>query len=169
MMSGRNASLPGYEQMVGLFTNPVLMEVPVSRDVLLPEWIRDVQAIQADLYAHQHASLADIRRWSGYAEHTALFESCFIYAKFPVSTGGQDGEQRVEFEPLDADTRTEHPLRVLARAFGPTLDLEFFFFENQLPMQQVEQLVAATCDLFERLGELASCRVDDVLAVICPT
>lgn len=166
MMSGRSAALPDYESLVGLFTNPVPMELPVDRDRPLLDWVREVQAIQAGLYANQHAALADIRRWSELPEDAALFESCLIFVKFPLSESGEEARTRLDLAFVAGQTRTEHPLRIAVRAFGPTLELQFFYQEQQLSHDRVKPLVDATCTLLEQLSDMATKPVRDVLASI---
>ena len=86
-----------------------------------------VQAIQADLYTRQHAPLSQIRRWSGRPEDAALFESCFIFVKFPTSAflTDQGTQNRHDLQLLLAQTQTEHPVRIAATVLGPTVDLQF--------------------------------------------
>jgi hypothetical protein len=86
--------------------------------------------------------------------------------KFPLSGSGEEARQRLEVDFVAGQTRTEHPLRVAVRAFGPTLELQFFYQERQLPKQKVEQLVTATCGLLEQLAGFAATPVSDVLASI---
>ena len=169
MMSGRSAELTGYDRMVGIFTGVLPMELDVSGERTMVDWVRDIPPIQADLATHHHASLSDIRRWSGRPEDATLFESCMVFINFPMSAdlAGEDGpRQRTEVEFIGGQTQTEHPVRLVGIAIGPTLDLQFFHYERQLPDDRMNPLVDATCDLLERLGELGTSRVDDVLSSI---
>ncbi|WP_394839475.1 amino acid adenylation domain-containing protein [Pendulispora rubella] len=170
MMSGRSASLLDYERMVGIFTNVLPMNVPIAGEQRLIDWVQEIPRIQADLTAHHHASLPDIRRWSRRTEDTSLFDSSLVFINWPMSAdvglGDQGPRQRTSADFIDGQTQTEHPIRFVCIALRPTLDLQFFHYEFELPDHVILPLVASTCDLLERLSGLAASRVSDVLASI---
>jgi hypothetical protein len=166
MMTGRSAELPGYERMVGIFTSVLPMQLDIAPDETFLDWVEQARRIQLELDAHHHASLRDIRHWAGHPEDTDLFESCFVFLNFPFSSDGEDAMRRTELRIVEGQTQTEHPLRVAVFAFGETLDLQFFYYERQLPEPAVEQLVRATCELLERLAGSAAESVGDVLSSI---
>ncbi|WP_394831350.1 amino acid adenylation domain-containing protein [Pendulispora rubella] len=166
MMSGRSASLAGYERMVGIFTSALPMLVPVAGEQSLVDWLQELPRIQADLNTHHHASLSDIRRWSGRPEDAPLYDSCFVFVNWPTSADVAPGDQRPSLEFMDGQTQTEHPLRFVCFALGPSLTLQFLHYEAQLPNSVLEPLIEATCDLLERLGQCEQAPVADVLASI---
>jgi amino acid adenylation domain-containing protein len=169
MMSGRTASLDGYERMVGIFTGVLPMAVTIAPGQRLIDWMQAVQAEQAELATHHHASLSDLRRWSGRPGDAALFESCVVFINWPVSAElfGEDGpRQRVDMAFVGGQTQTEHPVRFVCFALGPALELQFFHYQRQLPDARMEPFIAAVCDLLERLGSLGDASVAEVLASI---
>ncbi|MCP1197767.1 condensation domain-containing protein, partial [Acetobacter senegalensis] len=64
-VSGRPASLPGMERMLGLFINslPVWVDIPASGTI--GPWLREIQSVNAALREREHTSLPDVQRWSG--------------------------------------------------------------------------------------------------------
>ncbi len=166
MMTGRSADIPGYERMVGIFTSVLPVQVDVPPDATFLEWAQQVRLLQLDLDAHHHASLGEIRRWSGRPDDADLFESCFVFLNFPFSRDGEEAMQRTELRIIEGQTQTEHPLRVAVFAFGETLDLQFFFYERQLHEHAVEHLMSGTCELLERLADSATEQVGQVLSSI---
>jgi pristinamycin I synthase-2 len=166
MMTGRSAEIPGYERMVGIFTSVLPMQLDVAPDETILAWAERARRLQVELDAHHHASLRDIRRWAGRPEDADLFESCFVFLNFPFSTDGEDAMRRTELRIVEGQTQTEHPLRVAVFAFGETLDLQFFTYEEQLPSQAVEELVGATRELLERLAGAAEEPVGEILSSI---
>ncbi len=166
MMTGRSADLSGYERMVGIFTSVLPLQLDVTPDETFLHWVERVQRLQLDLDAHHHASLREIRQWSGQPEDAELFESCFVFLNFPFSGDGEEAKQRTELRIVEGQTQTEHPLRVAVFAFGDTVDLQFFHYEQQIPARSVEELAASTCELLERLARASSEPVSDVLASI---
>ncbi|XVV08455.1 amino acid adenylation domain-containing protein [Actinoplanes sp. CA-131856] len=108
-VSGRPASLRGVEDMVGLFINTVPVRVRLRPAESWPELLRRVQAEQAALLDHQHASLADIQRRAGIGD---LFDTLTVFESYPAGTAVPDaGGLRVGGGiPVDA---THYPLSLV--------------------------------------------------------
>ncbi|MFF5078189.1 amino acid adenylation domain-containing protein [Actinoplanes sp. NPDC000266] len=108
-VSGRPAALPGVEDMVGLFINTVPVRVRLRPEESWPELLRRVQAEQAALLDHQHASLADIQRRAGIGD---LFDTLTVFESYPTGTTVPDaGDLRIGGGiPVDA---THYPLSLV--------------------------------------------------------
>ncbi|SNY74913.1 non-ribosomal peptide synthetase, partial [Paractinoplanes atraurantiacus] len=108
-VSGRPAALPGVEDMVGLFINTVPVRVRLRPEESWPELLRRVQAEQAALLDHQHASLAEIQRRAGLGD---LFDTLTVFESYPTGTAVPDvGDLRIGGGiPVDA---THYPLSLV--------------------------------------------------------
>jgi amino acid adenylation domain-containing protein len=91
-VSGRPAEIPGVEGIVGLFINslPVRVSVPGAGTGLV-SWLRELQSAQIAAHPFEHASLADIQRWSGVAAGLPLFESLLVFENVPAAAGPSIG------------------------------------------------------------------------------
>ncbi|WP_345703597.1 amino acid adenylation domain-containing protein [Pseudonocardia eucalypti] len=166
MMTGRSAELAGYERMIGIFTSVLPLQLDVPGEASFLDWVERAQRLQLELDAHHHASLGEIRDWAGLAEDADLYESCFVFLNFPFSRDGEQAMRRTELNIVEGQTKTEHPLRVAVFAFGDTLDLQFFYYDRQLPEHAVLRLMTATRELLEGLADGATARVDQLLSGI---
>jgi amino acid adenylation domain-containing protein len=87
-VSGRPAEIPGVESIAGLFINSLPVRVPISESLDVASWLREVQAVQVAAQPHEHASLADVQRWSGVPAGQPLFESLVVFENVPANLHG---------------------------------------------------------------------------------
>ncbi|HEV2733674.1 MAG TPA: amino acid adenylation domain-containing protein, partial [Longimicrobiaceae bacterium] len=84
VVSGRPAELEGVEEMVGLFINTLPVRVRVPDDTPVVEWLRRLQAEQADARQYDHTPLARVQGWSEVPQGTPLFETLLAFESYPV-------------------------------------------------------------------------------------
>ncbi|HEX6038729.1 condensation domain-containing protein, partial [Longimicrobium sp.] len=65
VVSGRPAELEGAGEMVGMFVNTVAVRVRVDPGATVAGWLAGLQARAAAAREHEHAPVAEVRRWSG--------------------------------------------------------------------------------------------------------
>ncbi|MFE4452846.1 amino acid adenylation domain-containing protein [Streptomyces sp. NPDC056796] len=75
-VSGRDAELPGIEDMVGLFINTIPLRARWDSDTTARELLASVREHQGAVLAHQHVSLARIARQAG---DGALFDTLVVF------------------------------------------------------------------------------------------
>ncbi|MDG9723032.1 non-ribosomal peptide synthetase [Streptomyces sp. DH41] len=75
-VSGRDADLPGIEDMVGLFINTIPVRARWSRNTTARELLASVRAHQSAVLPHQHVSLARIVRQAGAGP---LFDTLVVF------------------------------------------------------------------------------------------
>ncbi|MBW3572598.1 MAG: amino acid adenylation domain-containing protein, partial [Gemmatimonadetes bacterium] len=81
---GRPAEMAGVEEVAGTCLNFLPLRVAVPPDAPLPQWLRGVQANEADLREHEYAPLMDVHAWSELPPGETLFESYLVFEKFPM-------------------------------------------------------------------------------------
>ena len=84
--AGRPAELPGVERIVGLCINTLPRRVRLDPTARVVDWLRDLQARQAEEQSHDGCSLVDIQRWSGTPAGEPLFDSVIIFENYPTGT-----------------------------------------------------------------------------------
>ena len=62
--SGREATLPGIEEAVGLFINTLPARIDVAPGSRLGEWLRSLQRQQLQSRPFEQSSLAEVQRWA---------------------------------------------------------------------------------------------------------
>ncbi|MFK4099059.1 amino acid adenylation domain-containing protein [Streptomyces sp. NPDC019531] len=104
-VSGRPPELPGAESMVGLFVNTLPVRVRVDRDESLAALLARLQREQQSLHPHQHASLAEMTRATGF---DALFDTVVAFENYPMNEGIAAGGLRLAH--ADLVERTHYPV-----------------------------------------------------------
>ncbi|KAG9408990.1 hypothetical protein AC1031_020894 [Aphanomyces cochlioides] len=108
VMSNRNIPVKGIERMLGatLSTVPFRVQLIDSENVLSS--LQTMQTNQGSILAHSHASLVDIKKWSGVGQE--LFDSLFVFQQTnesdvnppskptSVVTGGMQASTHYAFE-----------------------------------------------------------------------
>jgi non-ribosomal peptide synthase protein (TIGR01720 family) len=84
--AGRPGELPGVEQIVGLCINILPRRVRAEPTALVADWLRDLQARQAEEQSHDGCSLIDIQRWSSPPTDGAPFDSVVVFENYPVGS-----------------------------------------------------------------------------------
>ena len=123
-VSGRPASLPGVEEMVGLFINTLPVRVEVKSEEGVDEYLRRLQEQQVEVRQYEYSPLVEVQRWSEVPKGTPLFESLMVFENYPV--GKALGEQSVGLEVRDVKSAesNNYPLSVIV-APGQELILQF--------------------------------------------
>ncbi|HYH82869.1 MAG TPA: condensation domain-containing protein, partial [Longimicrobium sp.] len=111
-VSGRPAELAGVEEMVGLFINTLPVRVRVGEDERVMDWLRALQARQAELREYEYSPLAQVQRWSEVPAGTPLFESILVFANYPAGGVLGQGEEAVEVEREGIFEQASFPLTV---------------------------------------------------------
>ncbi|MCX5206934.1 amino acid adenylation domain-containing protein [Streptomyces sp. NBC_00237] len=111
-VAGRPAELEGAESMVGLFINTLPVRVDVDPDRAFADWLRDLQAQQADDRQHEQVPLSRMRGADapGRAE---LFDSVVVFENYPVDRLSEAGPRVVD---VTASNSTNYPLNAIVYA-----------------------------------------------------
>jgi amino acid adenylation domain-containing protein/non-ribosomal peptide synthase protein (TIGR01720 family) len=148
-VSGRPPSLVGVDSMVGLFINTLPMRVQISPQMLLPDWLQQLQSQQVQSSLYDYTPLPQIHRWSEIPAHLSLFESTVVFQNYPVDPALRQGSGDLEIEPVEFASRNNYPLTVRATP-GTKLMLEMIYNRSRFDtpaikqrLHQMEQLLNA--------------------------
>ena len=124
--SGRPASLPGVDSMVGLFVTTLPVRVCVDPDAPLLTWFRDLQSRQLELREYEYSSLVDVHGWSDVPRGVPLFESGLVFEnyRFDPSIGEL---ARLDSRDVQIWERANFPISILAMPDGDELALRIMF------------------------------------------
>ncbi|MDX2617602.1 non-ribosomal peptide synthetase [Streptomyces stelliscabiei] len=146
-VSGRPPELPGAESMLGLFVNTLPVRVRIDRDETLAALLTRLQREQRSLHAHQHASLAELTRASGF---DALFDTIVAFENYPMDDGIEAGGLRLAH--ADLVERTHYPV-TLSVFPGARLRLKFSYLAGAFDPPAVTRLADLLSGLFGRFGD----------------
>ncbi len=129
-INGRPPSVPGIEDMVGLFINTLPHRARIDWDIPIADWLLAQHADMAGLDAHGHVSLRDLRGWSDIPRSDgALFDTLFVFENFPF-------DENLARSPLADDLaltgietggETNFPLTAVASLRGQVLSLRLTY------------------------------------------
>ncbi|MFW3459443.1 amino acid adenylation domain-containing protein [Streptomyces microflavus] len=140
-VSGREAELPGVEEMVGVFINTVPVRVRLDPSEPVAELLERLQGEHAELLEYHYLPLSDIQRTVGLG---TLFDSCVVFENFPTAetlpSGPDNGLRLTDVVGHDA---YHYPLKLMA-APGRQLELEISYrpdlFDAPLGQQVADRL-----------------------------
>jgi hypothetical protein len=126
-MSGRPATIPGIERMVGLFINSLPVRVRVDPGSSIAALARSLQRHHAAIVAHQHTPLVQVRQWAEWPPMTPLFESVVVIGNYPVEGPSDDRESSLRVTAASSHVENSLPvtLRIMpgaATRFGVLYD-----------------------------------------------
>jgi non-ribosomal peptide synthase protein (TIGR01720 family) len=103
--SGRSPEVAGIESMVGLFINTLPVRVRIPADARLLDWLKGLQAEQAEVQQYEYSPLSQAQAWSEVPPGTPLFESLFLFENYPMDPRPQ---ARLEAQTLGISARDIH-------------------------------------------------------------
>jgi amino acid adenylation domain-containing protein/non-ribosomal peptide synthase protein (TIGR01720 family) len=139
-VSGRPAELEGFEHMVGLFINTLPSRVRLKPDQPLGDWLRDLQAQQAAMRAHEHTRLVDIQRESQLRAGESLFDALFVFENYPVDPANLQQLAGLALGPVTFVERTNYPL-ALAAIPGERLTLRVYHDRARFGDKVIERVL----------------------------
>ncbi|MFB4394860.1 MULTISPECIES: amino acid adenylation domain-containing protein, partial [unclassified Pseudomonas] len=160
-VAGRPASLPGANEMLGLFINtlPVIQQPQPTQS--LQDWLMQLQANNLDIRDYEHASLADIQRWAGLGGQ-AMFDSIIVFENYPVDERLQQAEQgQLRFGQVQDRDVTNFAMD-LAVNLGNTLKIEFLYLRNRFSEVAVAQVKAGFETLLQAMLEQPDTRLGNL-------
>ncbi|WP_395607828.1 non-ribosomal peptide synthase/polyketide synthase [Pseudomonas sp. B22129] len=138
-VAGRPASLPGSEDMLGLFINTLPIIQTPQPQMPVTQWLQALQAYNLEVRDHEHASLADVQRWSGQGGQP-LFDSILVFENYPVDERLQEaGRGHLNFGDVSSRDVTNFAMD-LAIDLGDTLKIEFLYLRNRFTEAATAQI-----------------------------
>lgn len=146
--NGRPSELPGAETMVGLFINTLPVRLQLDADESALEFLKKLQAQQAEAWRYQYSSLVQIQGWSAVPRTEALFQSVLVFENYPVDAALRAGTKHLSVRGFKSKEATNYPLSALAVA-AEDLTLQLSYDQNSFDTSMVERLL----DHWERILE----------------
>ncbi len=140
-VSGRPPSLPGVESMVGLFINalPVRVKMEPHRPVL--EWLKELQAWQAEMRQYEHSPLVKVQGWSEVPRGTNLFDTFLVYENYPVDTSVYERGSNLEVRDIRFFERINYPLAAMVIPEKELL-LRLGYDASRFASESIDQLLS---------------------------
>ncbi|MBB1259199.1 non-ribosomal peptide synthetase [Streptomyces alkaliterrae] len=138
--SGRPPSVNGVESMVGCFLNTLPVRVHVDDEAPVADWLRGLQAAQAEREEYGYAPPAEIRRWAGVQGDVPLFDSLVVFENFPIRKALDLSGGGIRVESIRTSEQTSFPL-TLTVVPGERMSLKIAFDEARFEGAAVERML----------------------------
>jgi len=152
-VSGRPPELPGIERMVGLFINTLPVRLRIAAGTPAVDWLRALQADQAEMRQFEHSPLVKVREWSRQSAGRPLFESILVFENYPRDEAMQrSGSESLGVADVEAIEQGSFPLGLMA-APGRRLMLRLSYDPRRFDGVTTRRLLGQLQRTIEALGE----------------
>ncbi|GER90134.1 non-ribosomal peptide synthetase [Dictyobacter vulcani] len=140
-VNGRPLSLPGAEDMIGLFINTLPVRVPIPAQESLLTWLTQLQMQQADMRQYDYSPLVQIQGWSDVPRELPLFESLMVFENYPLNSAEEPGTvSTLEVRAVQMLEQTNYPL-VLAVGAWRRLELHLGYATTQFAGSAIARML----------------------------
>jgi amino acid adenylation domain-containing protein/non-ribosomal peptide synthase protein (TIGR01720 family) len=159
--SGRPASLPGVEKIVGDFINTLPARVRVQSGALVGPWLQELQAQQAEQRQFEYSTLAQVHGWSDIPRNVRMFDSILIYENYPAYSFEHESGRQLEIRDIHAVGKTNYPLTVLAKGTSELL-LKMWYASTRFDDGTISRMLGHFRHALQNLSTDPDQRLDDV-------
>ncbi|NYZ69455.1 amino acid adenylation domain-containing protein, partial [Endozoicomonas sp. SM1973] len=140
--SGRPDSLPGVEQMIGLFINSVPVRLTLTGEIPLAECLQQLQQAQVSHDQYAYSPLVDIQRWSDIDKGQALFNSLIVFDNYPIEEASDQADQpgQPTIDQVLGAEQTNYPL-TLSVIPGEPITLKLLYQTARFAKASITQLI----------------------------
>ena len=162
VVSGRPPELAGVETMIGMFINTVPVRVRVPPDMVVSQWLQELQAQQAEARRYQYNSLTEIQGWANIQPGQPLFESVLTFANYPSQNAAEKQDQvQLRVSDIHFHERTDLPLTMQA-APGPELHFRVLYDKQRIDDETAARILGHLKTILTAMSEGLDGRVGDV-------
>jgi len=160
-VSARPLTLPGAQEMVGIFFNtlPVRVQVPSSGSLLT--WLQELQDKQSELRKHEHTPLIEIQRWSDVPRGLPLFESVLILCNYPITDAFNEPNRNLRIEEIAWLEQTNYPLTMQVFP-GAELQLKISYDRSRFEVSSIKRILDHFKTVLEAIGSTAELTIDEI-------
>ncbi|PSB59548.1 non-ribosomal peptide synthetase [Chamaesiphon polymorphus] len=140
-VSGRPATLPGVEEIVGPFINTLPVRVAIPFDAPILPWLQALQHQQQEIDRYAYTPLNDIQGWSEVARGVPLFESIVVFENYPVGEAVSEPHANdLQIIEVQSWEQTNYPLTLIASP-GAELALDISFDRSRFTPDSIDRML----------------------------
>ncbi|MAT41341.1 MAG: hypothetical protein CL609_03295 [Anaerolineaceae bacterium] len=143
-IAGRPYELKGVESMVGLFINTLPLKITVPPNILLFEWLPQIQKTALNIQQYGYTPLSKIPGWIGMPHNTFLFDSILVFENYPAFHEMLESFDRLAIRDIRSLEKTTFPLTV-AITPGEKINLRILYdlgrFKANFAQQLIDELI----------------------------
>ena len=150
-VSGRPASLPGVEEMVGLFINTLPTRVQIKSEEQVGEYLRRLQEEQAEVRQYEYSPLMEVQGWSELGRGVRLFDSIVVFENYPVSGIAKESSGGLSFSDAHSVEQSTYPLNLVGHP-GTTLGLNLLYDSERYEQADMARMLEHLETLLEGMA-----------------
>ncbi len=151
-VSGRNASLSGIENMVGLFINTLPLRVFISPEEQLISWLEKIQQLMLELQNYSYIPLVDLQTLSDIPGGIPLFESIVVFENYPVDSSLFNQGDSLQISEVNLFEHTNYPLTVVVVP-GNELLVNITYDTTRFEEDTIKRMLGHLQTIFSAMGE----------------
>ena len=159
-VSGRPATLPGVESMVGLFINTLPLRVAAPAQISVLSWLGNLQEQQATIQQYEYSSLVDIHGWSEVPRGVPLFESIFVFENLLAGERYENPGLEIQAD-RGLGSRTDYPLTVLVSP-GKRMTVQIVYDQARFAGAAVRRMLGHFQTLLQNLTESSGATISSL-------
>ncbi len=163
-VSGRPASLPGVESIVGLFINTLPVRIHVDEEASVAEWLATIQEDLVEVRQFEYSPLEQVQAWSDLPRDLPLFESLLVFENYPVDPALREGRGGLQISAVRDFGRTNYPLTLVA-SLGDTVMLRAMYDASRFDDDAVARLLSRLRNVLDQFAQDSGQKVSQVLAL----
>ncbi|HEX6292585.1 MAG TPA: amino acid adenylation domain-containing protein [Herpetosiphonaceae bacterium] len=168
ILTGRPATLPGIEYMVGPIANVLPVRVRIAPETPLLGWLKELRAQQVEMSQYEYTPLRAIREWSDVLSDQPLFESYLAFQNLPTfeipGTSFKQSNSSRSAETLLA--QMEYPMRVDAFPGVDEIGLVMSYYRRYFDSATVQRMLHDFQAILEGMIARPEQRLGDLLRLI---
>lgn len=138
--SGRPATFPGIDSMVGLFINTLPMRVKLNDTELLLPWLEKLQQQQSENLQYEYTPLSTIKELSNLAPGVPLFENIFVFENYPIDTSSLADNQKLNLKSIEIDESNNFPFTCLVKV-GSEISITIQYQSNIFDSNSINKIL----------------------------
>ncbi|MET9923058.1 condensation domain-containing protein, partial [Streptomyces sp. NPDC006435] len=160
-ISGRSIDLPGVDSMMGLFINTLPVRGRLTGDLVVSEWLKDLQDEQLEMRQWEYCHLVDVQKHSRIPRGEPLFRSILVFENYPVVQKPSDFPEGLTRRLVNCVERTGYPLTLVVSA-GRALEFRFVYDRSMFDAKTIERMAGHLESLLTSLMDSPDARIGDL-------
>lgn len=136
----RKSSVPGAEEMVGLFINTLPLRVHVVDDAILGDWLKALRTQWQGMRDYEHTPLVEVQKSSDVPPGRPLFESILMFENYQLDTRLRQQGGKWANRSFRLYEQTGYPITVTVYS-GTELCLQIEFDRSRLEPASVARML----------------------------
>ncbi|HYU25945.1 MAG TPA: amino acid adenylation domain-containing protein, partial [Thermoanaerobaculia bacterium] len=164
MTSGRPATLPGAESMIGLLINTVPAVVRIDEARPVADWLHDVQCEQSEAREFEFFPLSRAQALASGGRGTPLFDILFVFENYGANNDVREMTSALRVERVQSVETPHYPITFTVTP-AATLRFDIVHDLDAVDAESARHLLLQTLRVLESMARDGDARVGDLALV----